>query len=451
MHRRFPSPDRSSPLFFNDASIDAHSRLACHSALVAHEFGSSGLSRGSGFDATAPPRSTSGFNAASARSGSGFDATAPPRSTSAGFDAGPARSGSGFDAPAAPPRSTSGFCAAPTRSGSGLDATPPRSGSARGSHYGFDRRGSPVFNDQHIDRARYASDFDDWRSSRLYISRVNPPRLSSNPFSASSPIFDDGLHDTCRGSPAFDDKDVDRAGRYASDFDISDNAAFFLDDHVINEHVDRGRYASDNPPRLSRYGPLATSPAFDDEPLYVPRDTRKNVSRFLPRSTILTAKDRHAFCASMLADGSPYSHLLDDNIFNSGFFYEEGDDGFKVKDSNNQMTNLGKLSHQRWKSGILALHFLFPSHHQASNARTTEGPHGQATFFDLVKAMQKYIGPDIRFVFYSPHKNHSTDFLFVLNGEAAEEYTSKIDWKKIKQQITLDCNPSLASTSRTIR
>jgi hypothetical protein len=76
----------------------------------------------------------------------------------------------------------------------------------------------------------------------------------------------------------------------------------------------------------------------------------------------------------MLADGSPYSHLLEDNIFNLGFFYEEGDDGFKVKDSNNQMTNLGKLSHQRWKSGISALHFLFPSHHQASNTRTAEGP-----------------------------------------------------------------------------
>jgi hypothetical protein len=35
--------------------------------------------------------------------------------------------------------------------------------------------------------------------------------------------------------------------------------------------------------------------------------------------------------------------------------------------------------------------------------------------------------------------------------EAAEEHTSKIDWKKIKQRITLDCHPSLASTSRTIR
>jgi hypothetical protein len=92
----FPSPDRSSPLFFDDASIDAHprlgsgvaSRLARHSALGAHGFGSSGLSRGSGFDATAPPRSTSGFDAASAHSGSGFDAAAPPCSTS-GFDAGP--------------------------------------------------------------------------------------------------------------------------------------------------------------------------------------------------------------------------------------------------------------------------------------------------------------------------------------------------------------------------
>jgi hypothetical protein len=68
MHRHFPSPDRSSPLFFDDASIDAHprlgfgvaSRLARHSAISAHGFGSSGLSRGSGFDATTPPpRSTS--------------------------------------------------------------------------------------------------------------------------------------------------------------------------------------------------------------------------------------------------------------------------------------------------------------------------------------------------------------------------------------------------------
>jgi hypothetical protein len=134
-----------------------------------------------------------------------------------------------------------------------------------------------------------------------------------------------------------------RRGPSAASSPVFDNATFFLEDHVINEHVDRGRHASDNPPQLSRHGPPAISPTFDDEPLHVPRDARKNVSRFLPRSTILTAKDRHAFCASTLVDGSPCSHLLEDNIFNLGFFYEGGDDGFKVKDSNNQMTNLGKL------------------------------------------------------------------------------------------------------------
>jgi hypothetical protein len=45
--------------------------------------------------------------------------------------------------------------------------------------------------------------------------------------------------------------------------------------------------------------------------------------------------------------------------------------------------------------------------------------------------------------------NHSTNFLFFLNSKSAEEYTSAINWQKIKQRILLDC-PSAASTSHTI-
>ena len=73
-----------------------------------------------------------------------------------------------------------------------------------------------------------------------------------------------------------------------------------------------------------------------------------------------------------------------------GFVYEESDADFKKADNNGQLTNLGMLSLQRWKKGISVVHFLFPSKKQASNTRTAEGPHGQATFADFVQAMHKY-------------------------------------------------------------
>jgi hypothetical protein len=302
MHCCFPSPDRSSPLFFDDASIDAHprlgfgvaSRLARHSALVAHGFGSSRLSRGSGFDATAPPRSTSGFDAASARSGSGFDAAAPPRSTS-GFDASPARSGSGFDA-AAPPCSISGFDAASARSGSGFDAAaPPRSTS------GFDAAS-----------ARSGSGFD----------AAAPPRSTSG-FDAAPARSGSGLDTTALMFGVQEPMSppvstplgclvvvllllalLSLTTQLSSSMIMSSTNTLIV---VVMPRTTPLRGVVEA--RLSRHGPPAASPTFDDEPLHVPRDTRKNVSHFLPRSTILTAKDRHAFCASMRADGSPYSHL----------------------------------------------------------------------------------------------------------------------------------------------
>ena len=160
--------------------------------------------------------------------------------------------------------------------------------------------------------------------------------------------------------------------------------------------------------------------------------------------------DRSTFCATVLGNQSPYSHLLEDSIFNLGFFYEEGTEDFRKQDTNGKLTNLGKLSLKRWKSGITAIHFLFPSRHQASNTRTAEGPHGQATFVELVKAMQEYKGPEIRFMFYSPEKIHSTEFLFVLNGESAAVYTSQINWKKVKHRIPLDHQSTIA-TSLTVR
>jgi hypothetical protein len=49
--------------------------------------------------------------------------------------------------------------------------------------------------------------------------------------------------------------------------------------------------------------------------------------------------------------------------------------------------------------------------------------------------MQKYRGPDIRFVFYAPNCNHSTDYLFVLNEAAAHQYMLVITWKKVKKRI----------------
>jgi hypothetical protein len=94
----------------------------------------------------------------------------------------------------------------------------------------------------------------------------------------------------------------------------------------------------------------------------------------------------------------------------------------------------------------LSVHFLFPSEKQAINARTAEGPHYRVTFHEFSLTMQKYRGPDIRFVFYVPNFIHSTDYLFVLNGPSAHQYTSAITWKKLKKRIPLDCR-SVISTS----
>jgi hypothetical protein len=129
-------------------------------------------------------------------------------------------------------------------------------------------------------------------------------------------------------------------------------------------------------------------------------------------------------------------------------FYEEGNEDFKKADNNGQLTNLGMLSLQQWKKCISVIHFLFPSKKQASNTCTAEGPHGQATFGDFVQAMHQYRRPDIRFVFYDPTKNHTTDFLFVLNGESADKYTSAVAcWKKIKRRIQLDSTSFIPSST----
>jgi hypothetical protein len=76
--------------------------------------------------------------------------------------------------------------------------------------------------------------------------------------------------------------------------------------------------------------------------------------------------------------------------------------------------------------------FCFSSKQQASNTRTAEGPHGQATFLDFSWAMQTYRGPAICSQFYEPNVNHSNHFLFVLNRTATHEYSAAIDWNLIK-------------------
>jgi hypothetical protein len=161
--------------------------------------------------------------------------------------------------------------------------------------------------------------------------------------------------------------------------------------------------------------------------------------QFLPRSTVLTSKERSDFCSDVLCARSRFRSLLKESIYNLGFVYEEGGADFRKADANGHLTNLGKLTLERWESGILAIHFLFPSEKQAINARTAEGPHYQVTFHEFSLAMQKYRGPDIRFVFYAPNSNHSTDYLFVLNGPSAHQYTSAITWKKLKKRSLLDC------------
>jgi hypothetical protein len=110
-------------------------------------------------------------------------------------------------------------------------------------------------------------------------------------------------------------------------------------------------------------------------------------------------KERDYFCSEVLGVRSRYRHLLDKSIFNLGFLYEDGDNNFSSADSTSSLTNLGILSQERWRSGILLVHFIFPAEKQASNTPTAEGPHYQATFLDFILAMKQYCGPDIQFVF----------------------------------------------------
>jgi hypothetical protein len=112
----------------------------------------------------------------------------------------------------------------------------------------------------------------------------------------------------------------------------------------------------------------------------------------------------------LLGVRSRFGSLLEESIYNLGFVYEEGDVAFRKADAHGRLTNLGKLSLQRWESGLSAIHFIFPSKKQASSVRTAEGPHYQATFHEFILAMQKYRGPDIPIDFYDPNCNHSNEF-----------------------------------------
>ncbi len=67
-------------------------------------------------------------------------------------------------------------------------------------------------------------------------------------------------------------------------------------------------------------------------------------------------------------------------MLNRWFVYEEGDVDFRKADAKGRLTNLCKLSLERWESGILAIHFLFPSEQPAINDRTADGPPYQVTF-----------------------------------------------------------------------
>jgi hypothetical protein len=172
---------------------------------------------------------------------------------------------------------------------------------------------------------------------------------------------------------------------------------------------------------------------------------------FLPGSTVSTVKERDYFCSEVLGVRSRYHHLLDKSIFNLGFVYADSDNNFSSANSTSSLTNLRILSQERWRSGILLFHFIFPAERQASNTRMAEGPHYQAPFLDFILAMKQYRGPDIRFVFYDPTVNHSTAFLFILYGESASKYTSAIAWPKIKKRIGLDCPSFSLPTSNTVR
>ena len=125
---------------------------------------------------------------------------------------------------------------------------------------------------------------------------------------------------------------------------------------------------------------------------FKPDACKRHLTEFLPYDTVRTEKQRLDFCSALLGAGGSarYAHLLDRSINNLGFVYEEGNDDFRKSDNKGQLTNLGILSTQRWKQGILAIHFLFPNKKQASNTRTARGPHGQATFVEFVHAMHEY-------------------------------------------------------------
>jgi hypothetical protein len=208
------------------------------------------------------------------------------------------------------------------------------------------------------------------------------------------------------------------------------------------------------PPNGGVLAPVSVVPAFMPEwtivsTIVLPPNVEALAQ--VPVVPLLTVKERDDFCSKVLGVRSRYRHLLDKSIFNLGFVYERGGDNFSSADSTSSLTNLGILNQERWRSGILSVHFIFPAEKQASNTRTAEGPHYQATFLVFILAMKQYRGPDIRFVFYDPTVNHSTDFLFILNGESATKYTSAIAWLKIKKRIGLDCPSSSLLSSNTVR
>jgi hypothetical protein len=68
---------------------------------------------------------------------------------------------------------------------------------------------------------------------------------------------------------------------------------------------------------------------------------------FLPRSTVLTSKERSGFCSDVLCAPSRFGSLLKESIYNLGFVYEEGGADFRKADANLRLTNLGKLSLER--------------------------------------------------------------------------------------------------------
>jgi hypothetical protein len=131
---------------------------------------------------------------------------------------------------------------------------------------------------------------------------------------------------------------------------------------------------TEDPEELSTTFPGGSSPDFPQR------------NPFLPCSTVQTLQERGAFCSDVFCVRSRFGSLLEESIYNLGSVYKEGDVDFRKADAKGRLTNLGKLSLHRWESGISAIHFLFPSQKQASNVRTAEGPHYQATFQDFILA-----------------------------------------------------------------